>query len=686
MSDMGNSDLIRAQRLRDEGKYDEALELLGTLEQRRDLSTTDQLECRLLKCTILTRRGKFEEALLLAEQVLNESQDRGLHLHAVDALSGIADTLYRLGRYDETLEVIAQGEQLLTTLVHDSAATPKVRGVIRRLLSRFIKREPPRQTTPSSILEPVRPSDISDQSSSLKQRRASLLFRKGAVYLSRGERNQAREIIQQSLALYRELGNKLRVAGALLNLGIIHASEWDFDQAIEHYHQSLKIYEDIGAKHSSHFVLSNIGDAYRLKGDLDQAQEHYLKGLAIVEKLGYTSAIAQFHTHLGATLFQRGDLDRAQDYLERGWKIREESGNKSSWPESLIRLIMLAIEQNALEQAQHYLSRLKEVHEALKNNVTSQIYRVSEAMVLKTSTRTIHRARAEELLTQVVDEDVIIVELYIVALLNLCDLLLVELRTSGNPSVLTELQTRVNRLLDIARQQNSYWMLAEAYVLQARLALLELDLEKARRLFTQAQIIAEEQGLRRLALTISSEHDTLLEQLSKWEDLISRQASYEERAELARLEEMVVRMIRKRVLDSPEELEEEPVLFLILAESGVCVFSMSLLPDSTLNTQLVSGFLTAIHGFSEQVFSQALDRAKLGDHTLLMQAVTPLLLCYVCKGQSYAAQRKLQKFSEIAQGREALWKMLQKASQKGRILDGEDYTAVENLLKETFPP
>ena len=101
-------------------------------------------------------------------------------------------------------------------------------------------------------------------------------------------------------------------------------------------------------------------------------------------------------------------------------------------------------------------------------------------------------------------------ELTIKTLIHLCDLFLTELHTTNNLDVLDELNPLINRLLEIAKKSHSYWILCETYILQARVAIITLDLNEARWFLTQAQLLAEKYGLNQLAIKISNEHDELL--------------------------------------------------------------------------------------------------------------------------------------------------------------------------------
>ncbi len=238
-------------------------------------------------------------------------------------------------------------------------------------------------------------------------------------------------------------------------------------------------------------------------------------------------------------------------------------------------------------------------------------------------------AKVEELLKQLLENKPARFNISIDAYIELCDLLLSEFRINHNPEVLEEIEEYITELLDIAENSHSYLIFCETFILQARLALLNLDMKIARRFLTQAQKIAESHGMKRLAMKISYEHDELLKQIKMWENLKKSEASLSERWEHSRLNEQIEHMAKKHIFEIPELSDENPVLLLIISEGGIPIFSQSFIEDKSFEDHLFGGFFTAINSFINEKFSEGLDRASFGEYTLLMNSLSPFLMCYV---------------------------------------------------------
>lgn len=220
--------------------------------------------------------------------------------------------------------------------------------------------------------------------------------------------------------------------------------------------------------------------------------------------------------------------------------------------------------------------------------------------------------------------------------------------------------------------------------MQARLALITLDIREARQFLTQAQLLAEKYGLVQLAIKISSEHDELLKQLEIWENLKKTEASLSERIELARINEQMGQMLHKKVIEAPKILEEDPVIILIIAGGGVPIFSRSFEEGWSFEDHLFSSFLSAVNSFSDEIFSKGLDRASFGEYTLLMKSVKPFLVCYLFKGQTYPAQQKMNYFIDKIQNEEKIWQILHEFYRTNREIQKKDIPSLEHLITETF--
>ena len=386
---------------------------------------------------------------------------------------------------------------------------------------------------------------------------------------------------------------------------------------------------------------------------------------------------------MSSVYIELGDFDHALLYIKQSLELAKDGGNNWQISGYISTMIEILFNKGDVEQAHKYLEQLEKICKKEDNKMMENTYKMNKALLLKSSPRIRNRAKAEKIYKQIIKEDMVMSEGTIKALLYLCELLLDEIQITNELEILEEIDPLITQLLDIAKNSSSYWVLSETYTLQAKLALLTLDLNGARRLLTKAQKIAETHGMLRLATKISIEHDNLLKEMNTWENLEESSVTLKERFELAKLSEQMAHMLKKHPMKIPKASEEIPVTILIIAEDGIPLFSHSFIEEKEFESSLFSGFLTTIDYFMNEMFSEGLDRFIFGNYTLVMKSVAPFLICYVFKGESYKALQRIEYFVENIQ-KEGIWQNLIKLFQAHRLIHLKDIPLLESLITETF--
>jgi hypothetical protein len=254
----------------------------------------------------------------------------------------------------------------------------------------------------------------------------------------------------------------------------------------------------------------------------------------------------------------------------------------------------------------------------------------------------------------------------------------------NDPAILDEVNPIIAKILEMAKNYNNYAWLAEAKLLQAKLALIQTKFEEAKRLMVEAQRIAELHGLNLLAWGISSEHDKILEQVHIWEKVKKEEVPIAERIKLASTNGILERIQGRRTVEPPELIDEQATVLLILTEGGVLIFSHPFSDKWRIDEDLFSSFLSAFSSFSSEFFSKGLDRVKFGDDMMLMESIDSFSFCYLFKGQTYLARQKLTKFTEEVQKNTTLWQNLKQHYNSSQILELNKNPQLKSLITDIF--
>ncbi|MFW9826174.1 MAG: hypothetical protein ACFFEY_00970 [Candidatus Thorarchaeota archaeon] len=637
------NELIQTKKLIIEGNHEVALNLLKSFEERGVDILQDSLRCRLLKCELLFQQGLYEDLLNLAEKGYKDSLELGINFLSFDLLMWKARALVYLFRLENLFNIITLGEQFLEKLIQES------------------------------------PTDY-------KQQKATIAFVKGLFYFwEKRDTNLALWQLNHSLALRKKFGSKPEIVLTNIQIAkVLIYGKGELYSADTYLERGMTIAKEINYKYAIAWGLLIMAVYLGFNKNIDQCIKSNEQSLVLFKELNNRYMVANVLNNIGDTYRLKGDLDRALKFIKERFSLCFDSGSKREIAVCYDPLIQIYLQKGDIEKAQIYLDNMEKLVIDLKDKQINRWYLFDKALILKKSLRARKRARAEEILTQIIEEEDSDYELIVIALINLCDLLLSELEITDEVEILDEIRPLISHLLIMAEKSHSYWIWGETFLLNAKLALFSLNLKEARRYLTQGQKIAEKYGLEFLAMKISNEHDTLLKQLNKWENLREADISLSERMKLTRLNEQMEQMVRGRIPKVLEPSDEEPVFFLIVSEGGIPFFSYSFIEDKTFEDHLFGGFFTAINSFIHEKFSEGLDRASFGKYTLLMSSISPFLMFYIYQGQSYSAQKRIKTFIDKLQSKKEIWDTFEKFYQTNMKIQISDIPSLETLLKEIF--
>jgi tetratricopeptide (TPR) repeat protein len=501
-----------------------------------------------------------------------------------------------------------------------------------------------------------------------------------------GNLSDAIEIAKEIFQEFQKLGDLVSALDTLLiqayscMITINLSKGEDVVKQAEDLFKMIKATSSIDLRERESEFLRIKGGIHFFKGEIHQSLEITKKAYELAKDTGNKALISKSLNNIADKYLHMKEYDKAILYAKQAIKVN----HNLSLGVALETLIETYVSKGDIKEAKVYLDHLRYHTKKVDIERYKNLYYSSKAMILKSSLRARDRIKSEDLFKELAKENTVSGDRRIAAIINLCDLYLIELRITNDPEIINEIQPYIQKLLNIAEDQHLYLYLAETYILQAKLSLLTLDLKDAKLFLTQAQKIADSYGMKRLAMKISYEHDELLRQTKMWENLKTSDVSLSERLELAGLNEQMENMVKRRMIEVPKISKEDPVMLLILTEGGNLLFSKKFIEDFSFEDDILGGFLTTINYIISEVFSEGLDRAVFGHYTLLMLPAHPFLACYIFKGDSYFAHHKIKNFLDSIQNDSVIWQSLQNYFQKSKSVKLDDIPSLELLIKEIF--
>jgi len=179
-----------------------------------------------------------------------------------------------------------------------------------------------------------------------------------------GRYQEAKTLLDESLSIAREIGDKVATAVVLQPLGSVSYALNDLASSRRHYEESVALSRELGDKRRLSIALNSLAELHRTGGELDLAARLYAEALALARELGDRESIAVVLLNLARVELGRGGSGQTPQMLLEVLHIADETGSK--------RLV-----QVVLEVAAGLAAFLRDWERAARLNAASDAHMLS---------------------------------------------------------------------------------------------------------------------------------------------------------------------------------------------------------------------------------------------------------------------------------------------------------------------
>jgi tetratricopeptide (TPR) repeat protein len=158
--------------------------------------------------------------------------------------------------------------------------------------------------------------------------RALCLDGAGILARSQGELKRAAALLEECIAIRRELGDERALANTIKNLGTIYADRGDLTTTRRFYEEALSLYRVAGDDFGVAILQNNVGVLDTYEENWDEAGSLYEESLAFFRGHSDTQGIARGLMNLGEVRMMQGALEEAEEMLKESFVLFEEIGSR----------------------------------------------------------------------------------------------------------------------------------------------------------------------------------------------------------------------------------------------------------------------------------------------------------------------------------------------------------------------
>jgi CHAT domain-containing protein/Flp pilus assembly protein TadD len=158
-----------------------------------------------------------------------------------------------------------------------------------------------------------------------------ILIDQAVKQMQRGQALESIAILQQVLAMARQVKHRELEATILLGIGFNYGNIGQLEKALDYYKQALPIMREVGDRSGEATTLNNIGLVYRNIGQPQKALDYLNQALLIRREVGNLSEVAATLNNIGGVYDSDsiGQPQKALDYFNQALPILREVGNLS---------------------------------------------------------------------------------------------------------------------------------------------------------------------------------------------------------------------------------------------------------------------------------------------------------------------------------------------------------------------
>ncbi|MFB3907429.1 MAG: protein kinase [Candidatus Eisenbacteria bacterium] len=195
--------------------------------------------------------------------------------------------------------------------------------------------------------------------------RAQALAWTGWIALWQGDLDEAWTTNQESLAIRRELGDRMGISQSLNNLGAVALERADFAACRAFYEESLALRRAEGNLRYQAVSLHNLAELCFRTGDLEEARRFNEESLALRREVGDLMGIADSLCALGMVAERMSDLAGAREFHEASLANRMDREDPMGIGESLHNLAGIDAQEGRFDTARLRYARSLSIRKGL---------------------------------------------------------------------------------------------------------------------------------------------------------------------------------------------------------------------------------------------------------------------------------------------------------------------------------
>ncbi len=344
-----------AKTFGNQGDFKKALKYIDAALSVDDSETAETARLFGLKGWIITKSGRYQEAL----EYLNRERDIAEKIGDIYTLALAHEHLgilhYRLGEYEEAIGHLERALEMSRDLGDKflELASLNNLGIVYDEMG----------NTSEAIRYYETAAKMAERIGD-RYTLSALLNNLSVAYQDRGDLKTALKYLEKALDMSRSLGDQFGIALVYENLASVHLEMGNLDEALKNGIKALQIGKDIESEEIMVESSVIMGEIHLKMGDLERAENYVRNALEMARSTGSRTNVMRAYRVLGKIYAERGDFEEAMEYLQKSLPA-EHGEDLADRGMSLYEMGLLKIKMGADDEGKRLLEEARNIFNKL---------------------------------------------------------------------------------------------------------------------------------------------------------------------------------------------------------------------------------------------------------------------------------------------------------------------------------
>lgn len=333
---------------------------LAELQRQYEQATTEQQKIDLLTdITLEVRSDDPEKAILMAEEIIERSQEIGYQLGIGNGLNHLGACYWLMGEYEDGLDELTEA-YIIAKEIKDRSLEAKIlnnfgriyRGLgdIDSALRDFESALEINEELGNEINQTINLTNISN------------------LYYDLADYDTALDYALKCQPIFERYKDNARLISIYLTLGEIYFKKNFFDEALLYFRKVQDLSDPDTQSHS--LADSGVGKVYYRLNDFEKASDYLNRALAQAKHFENPEAEIVAEFYLGRLLIYKGELSEALVYMEHAYDLAKDSLRRHDLMNIHEHLSDLYDRMGNVQQAYHHLKAFEKLKEEIFQQAT----------------------------------------------------------------------------------------------------------------------------------------------------------------------------------------------------------------------------------------------------------------------------------------------------------------------------